>query len=286
MTHSDQKTELSDWFYALQTDICKAFEDIEDSFPYKDLPAGTFIKSRWDREDQVSKVKGGGGMMAVMKGRVFEKVGVNVSVVEGQFSPEFAGQVPGASKENPHFWASGISLVAHPLNPFVPAVHMNTRHIVTTKSWFGGGTDLTPTFEFKDDTHLFHRNLQDMCDKHSADYYPRFKEWCDKYFYLPHRQEPRGIGGIFYDDLNSGSYEKDFSFTRDVGLTFLKTYTDILKKRAALPWTQDDKLQQLQKRSRYVEFNLIHDRGTKFGLQTNGNIDAIMMSMPPTASWD
>lgn len=294
MTTLDQKTQLSTWFSSLQTRICAALETLENeathlNFTPISISPGRFEQKTWIRQnDTHPSTDGGGGTMMLMKGRVFEKAGVNVSTVWGEFPSHFAKEIPGAT-EDPRFWASGISLVIHPLNPFVPAVHMNTRHVITSKAWFGGGADLTPTFEFAHDTADFHQAFRTTCDAHNPDYYTRFKAWCDEYFYLPHRQEPRGIGGIFYDYLTSGptreDFEKDFAFTRDVGETFLDIYPALVRRHLEKPWTEKDKQQQMIKRGRYAEFNLLYDRGTRFGLQTNGNVEAILMSLPPMVSW-
>ena len=275
-----------EWFLHLQGRICAAFEKIEDdltSGPHKDLPAGRFERKTWPRTNE-DGTPGGGGTMALMKGRVFEKVGVNFSSVYGTFSEEFRKQIPGADKDG-KFKACGISLVAHMRSPLVPAVHMNTRRIETTKGWFGGGADLTPMFENADDAADFHAGLKSACDKHDPTYYPKFKQWCDEYFYLKHRKEPRGIGGIFFDYIDSGNFEKDFAFTRDVGLAFLDTYVPIVRKHMHEPWTTEQREHQLIKRGRYVEFNLLSDRGTTFGLKTGGNIEAILMSLPPEVKW-
>jgi len=266
-----QKIITAEWFEILRNRICAKFEEIEDG--------AKFTQKNWDRSE------GGGGVMSVMKGKVFEKVGVNISTVYGEFAPEFRKDIPG-SDENPNFWASGISLVAHMRSPLVPAVHMNTRFIITNKSWFGGGADLTPMYENTLDTEDFHHELKSECDKHDKEYYPKFKKWADEYFYLPHRGEARGIGGIFFDYLNTGKFENDFNFTKGVGEAFLRIYPQIVERNMSKSWTEEQREYQLRKRGRYVEFNLLFDRGTKFGVMTNGNVDAYMMSMPPEVKWE
>lgn len=284
---TQQKTARA-WFESLRDDICSAFEAIEDDVTGADeimtLEPGRFERKSWDRPEGQEK-GGGGGIMSVMRGRVFEKVGVNVSTVHGEFSEQFRASMPG-TEEDPRFWASGVSLVAHPRSPRVPIAHMNTRMIVTTKQWFGGGGDLTPVFPLDQDTADFHGAFKAACDGHDESYYPKYKEWCDEYFFLPHRDEARGVGGIFYDNLNTGDWQADFAFTQDVGKAFKNIYNELVRRHMNESWTEEDKAAQLIKRGRYVEFNLIHDRGTKFGLMTGGNTEAILMSLPPMAAWE
>lgn len=289
-----RKAEARAWFEHLRDRVCAAFETLEDALAgagaegVAGIAPGRFTREPWTRPTDDGS-DGGGGVMAVMRGRVFEKVGVNVSTVQGSFAPEFAKQIPGAEDGGGRFWASGISLVAHLRSPHVPAVHMNTRHIVTGKSWFGGGADITPMFpdspQAEEDAAELHAALKRACDAAGADYYARFKKWCDEYFYLPHRGEPRGLGGIFYDYLDTGDWAADFAFTRDVGEAFLDAYPKIVARRMNGGWTEEERRQQLIRRGRYVEFNLLYDRGTQFGLRTGGNTEAILMSMPPEVAW-
>lgn len=274
-----QQSAARAWFESLRDRICAAFESIERE-------AGSdaaFAYTPWNRDND-PEARGGGGVQGVMKGRVFEKVGVNVSTVGGAFSGDFARTIHGAG-EDPSFLATGISLVAHMANPHVPAVHMNTRFLVTQKRWFGGGADLNPPIPHEEDTRDFHARLKAACDPHGADYYDRYKKWADEYFWIPHRGVHRGVGGIFYDHLE-GDFDANFAFTRDVGEAFLDIFPAIVRRRMDMAFTDADRAAQLAWRGRYAEFNLVYDRGTLFGLKTGGNIDAILMSLPPLASWN
>lgn len=308
-TIDEKKSIASDWFREIRDRICQSFEKLEDELTdgqHSELPAGRFERTPWDRADNQAAANDenpntilGAGEISLMRGRVFEKVGVNISTVYGEFSEKFRKEIPGADAD-PRFWASGISLVAHMRSPKVPAVHMNTRMIVVgpgaarpdergndsgqSTCWFGGGADLTPMKPVEQDTRDFHAAFETCCDAFDPEYYPKFKDWCDEYFYLPHRQEPRGIGGIFYDYLKT-DWEKNFAFTQAVGETFNDIYPALVRRHMAESWTAEDREHQLQRRGRYVEYNLLYDRGTRFGLMTGGNTEAILMSMPPEAKW-
>ncbi len=277
-----EQQQARTWFESLRDRICAAFEMLEDEAG-GDAPAGRFDYLPWDRKDD-SGAPGGGGVRGLMKGRVFEKVGVNVSTVAGNFSPEFARTIHGA-EEDPRFFATGISLVAHMANPHVPAVHMNTRFLTTTRRWFGGGADLNPPIPYEEDTQDFHAIFKKACDAHPVADYDRFAKWAEDYFWIPHRQVHRGVGGIFYDHLEGG-FDETFAFTRDVGTAFLEIFPMLVRRRMHTPASAEDRARQLAYRGRYAEFNLLYDRGTLFGLKTGGNVDAILMSLPPVAAWD
>ena len=262
--------EAKNWFENLRDELVKQTQVFEKK---------SFNEKRWNHHDD------GGGLMTKIKGSIIEKGGINISTVSGKFNEKMQKNVLGAS-EDPKFSATGISVVLHPMSPHIPSMHFNTRYLTTTKSWFGGGMDLTPCLDFEDESQFFHKELEHICNKYDSNYYPKYKKWCDEYFYLKHRKEPRGIGGIFFDHLNSGNQKNDFEFVKDVGKFFLKHALHLINNNKNKVWTSNEKNAQLIKRGRYVEFNLLYDRGTKFGLETGGNTDAILMSMPPIANWE
>ena len=273
MEENIKKKLTKNWFKTLQDMICSEIEELENKPKFK--------LTNWQRNK--SKDEGGGEYRILENGKIFDKVGVNFSEVYGKFSEKFKDRIPG-TKNDPSFWASGISVVMHMKNPHIPAMHFNTRYIHTSYGWFGGGMDVTPCFEDKNLKKWFHNELKKTCDRHNKKFYKKYKKQCDEYFYLPHRKETRGIGGIFFD-YKKENWEKDFKFVRDVGLTFKQVFKDIIMKKNKKKWTKKQKEVQYLKRGRYIEFNLLYDRGTKFGLQTGGNTDAILMSLPPIAKW-